>query len=593
MPRLRIGCVSTLALMLIACGGGSPADPSGGNTTPGGGGGSGSGGGGSGSGSSAFYLPYVATSTSGGETGLFVVPSDNLSTTPIFVTRTTASAQGVEVLAHSDSLTRNSAGVVTSAAPYGLLYAAVGSDGNFHIYALRLGDTSVAPAAIQASSLSLAALTDICRSSFAQTNLYDPTTLFVVLDTNVGGTSSCGNGNDVYQVVRYTDSSTSAPAVVNITTPVGVPNPFVALYQSSGALGGLVMLDSSSSALKLYSDATFTNSSVLVSSVTSWYDLVDDSSVNGTASQGASTAFLLVATGGGSSIWRVTATGAASSVYATTGTVSAPAQSVADANNVYFMDTDFQGGTQTIVQEAIGGGTPIDLYSAPIGGLPVAMYSLVGSNGTSLVLTSTTTSLGGVPTTSVLTLPVGTPGTPTNIAGPFSGLLGVTATMCPEAFGDVASDDLLLTTQETTTSGSATTYSYASEVLTPAGAVKQAALANSAFLVGGLSGTCGAESGSVLQARGITDTNGGYGGATVSAFELSSLTTTGLTTTTGSGTYLVPTGYALPPAMFLSGPIGADLLSPVSGRVSAGIAFDVSKGLIVSVSVPNSSVSVE
>jgi hypothetical protein len=123
--------------------------------------------------------------------------------------------------------------------------------------------------------------------------------------------------------------------------------------------------------------------------------------------------------------------------------------------------------------------------------------------------------------------------------------------------------------------------------------VKQPALANSAFLIGGLSGTCGVESGSVLQARGITDTNGGYGGATVDAFELRSLTATALTTTTGSGTYLVPTGYTLPAALFLSGSIGSDLLLSVSGGVSSGIAFDLSKGLIVPVSVPNSAVSLQ
>ena len=210
---------------------------------------------------------------------------------------------------------------------------------------------------------------------------------------------------------------------------------------------------------------------------------------------------------------------------------------VADLNNVYFTDTvgpslAASSSTQSIYQEAIGGGTPLELYSTSSTVVPT-LYFLVGSNDTSLVMTSSTASTTGGPSTSVRTLSVGTPATPIPVAGPFSGM--VFAAMCPATFGDVGSDDLLLNvtlTQGPITAPTSTTYS--SEVLTPSGVVKQAALPNSVFP--GLP-MCGGSSESVLQVRGITDTNGGYGGGTVNVFNFSSFSATALGTTTGSGSY--------------------------------------------------------
>jgi len=89
MFTLRFALVCATALTSAACGGGavSGSDSGGRAGVPvaalaavGGGGGGGGGG------TSGFYLPFVATSTSGGDTGVFVIPSDALSSTPIFVT---------------------------------------------------------------------------------------------------------------------------------------------------------------------------------------------------------------------------------------------------------------------------------------------------------------------------------------------------------------------------------------------------------------------------------------------------------------------------------------------------------------------------
>jgi hypothetical protein len=582
MLTLRSALVSTTALALVACGAAAVTDGSGSGVAPDPD---------PGSTGSAFYLPFVASTTGSGATGLFVIPSNDLSATPIFVTKTAAGAQTVEVVGFSKNPTSNSSNVVTSTTPYALLYLAVGSDGNAHLYSVNLSDVSVAPSATQVSSLSLSALSDICSIvGSAQTNLYDPTTLFVVLRTNAAGSSSCGNGGDVYRVAHYSDSSTTDPTVVDINTPTAaLGGMFTALYQTSGALGGLVLLDATGD-LDFYTSGAFTSPTVLTSGVTSALDLVDDSSVNSTGYLGASTAFLSVTTSSGSSVWRVPSSGEASSIFSASGILGVTG--VADTQNVYFTDTVALSGSERIYQEAISGGTPMELYSAPVA--PGSIYFLVGSNGTSLVLTSTTVSITGtVPTigstsTSLLTLPVGNAATPTVIAGPFSGQ--VSAAMCPATFGNVASDDLLLNVTETATTGSTTTYSYSSEVLAPSGGVTQATLADSAFL--GLP-ACTGNFGTVLQARGITDTNGGYGGGTVNAFDLSTSSVTALSTTSGSGSYTISAG-DVAEGSFLSEDIGSGMVGPYSqpSGTSSGLAFDIAKTLIVPVTVPDSNVSV-
>lgn len=561
-----------------------------------------------GGGSAGFYVPYEATSSGTGETGLFVIPSDNLSAPPIFVTRTAAAdgQSGITVLASSKKQALNSANIVTSVSPYALIYLANGSDGNAHVYAVTLADTSVAPKATQVSSLSLGSASDVCNVvGQAQTNVYDPTTLFVLLRTNAGGAASCGTG-DVYQVVHYSDAPTAAPALVTLNVadsclPIDGPlqtSPlaaFKALYQPGGALGGIVLLDSTGGTLTFYTDSTFTKSTALVSGVTTWCGLVDDSGVNNTGFVGASVAFLSVNTSAGTSVWRVTGAGAdsASNVYTASGALGP--DGVADANNVYFTDMTPLGTTK-VYREPIGGGAPLELYETTAAGLPLPqLYSLVGSNGTTLVLTAVNISPGSVSTglpgdplsTSLLALSVGAPGAPKTIAGPFSGV--VAASMCPAVWADATSGLVVINMQDIAI-GLTSTYSYSSEVLTPEGTIRQPVLENSYFVSGSVAPAppCGLEFGSLLQVRGITDTDGGYGGGTVNTFDLSSLAVTVLTTTTGSGSYSIPGGDAFV-GDFLADNTGGGMVG--SSPTSLGVALDLSRGLIVTVSVPNSSVT--
>jgi hypothetical protein len=76
----------------------------------------------------------------------------------------------------------------------------------------------------------------------------------------------------------------------------------------------------------------------------------------------------------------------------------------------------------------------------------------------------------------------------------------------------------------------------------------------------------------------------------VNALDLSSFSATALSTTSGNGTYTIPAGETVQPVIFLSDVIGSGAVASFSAGVSSGLAFDLSKSLIVPVTVPNSNV---
>lgn len=256
---------------------------------------------------------------------------------------------------------------------------------------------------------------------------------------------------------------------------------------------------------------------------------------------------------------------------------------VADASNAYFSSAGLlpYGQQQKIYQESLSGGTPILLFAT----VPIARnpphYSLVGSNGALLVMTGPANA--NQQSMSVLTLPVG--GGPVGehfVAGPFA-VFNLSAAMCRSTFGDTSSAEVVLTMQNNAP-GPGSIVTYSSEVLTPTAVVKQALMPNSFFLT-----PCDINSsGTVLQVRGITDTNGQLGGGTINAFDLSSGSAVVLATMSGRN-YVVPSGDDLD-LSFLSATVGLGTVSSVVSGVFSGLAFDVSKSLIVPVNVPNSEV---
>jgi hypothetical protein len=486
-------------------------------------------------------------------------------------------------LGYSQQITVNGSNAITSYSPAAYMFAAIDTSNNIHVYGLDLASTS-APTATQIGSLSLpltsgaAVDTVICDSREASTNIFDATTVFVVL--HIAGTTGCNTTGDVWEVVHYTDTSGTAPTVVAIKG-----TSFTPLYGPTGALTGLELLDSASGNLYLYADDSFTSPTTLLSGVTSVSTVLNSEAVNGGAAFAGNELFLSVTTAAGNYLYRL-GHGATTAIKEYTATGTLTGIGVGDGVNVYFNDTvSAATSTTTLWAEPLSGGTPTKLYSVSY---PATVsYDLLGANTSVLVFYSSTISGSSISST-LLSVPVTTLSTnATTIGGPFTGAIYSSSSFLqPATAGEPSTDLVFVNVLDVNSGGGGTTYSYSSEVVTPGGTVKKALTSNSVFLYDAASFL----SGSALQITGITDTAGGYGGGTFNAVNVGTLASTALTTT-GGAAYTVPAGYVSGFTQ-LSTTIGAGLLAPMgaSSAVSDGGAYDLSKDLIVPISLTNTNV---
>jgi hypothetical protein len=516
-------------------------------------------------GNGAFWIPYRATpaNASCGPTGVFVIPSDALTTAPAYVT---ASANTMS-LASGQNVTVNAGNVITAHSPATLIYAATDTNNNIHVYGLNLLAAQT-PAATQISSLSLplapgtALNTVICDSHGSSSNLLQPTTLFAVL--HIAGTTGCNTKGDVWEVVHYTDSSATAPTVVSITT-----TNIQELYAPSGARTGLLLLDPASNNLYVYANDNFTAPATAIAgggigAVGTVYSN-NNMTASGTAFTGT-VLFLAVTTAGGlQHLYRLPYTSAtATHEYTAVGGLG---NGVSDGTNLYFTDN---GSPQLILQEPLAGGPPIKLYSytVPAESHP---YSLVGSNGSLLVMGTFTEEPNNPPASYLATLPVGTPSANTTSLETNNGF---TDAFMVETTPGTASTALVFVNSESVNGmPGPPPPTYSSEVLTPSGAAKIGVIRNSAYDVpSGLSGY-------VMQITGLQVQN--RENVSISAINLETLAATGLSNPTGA---TLPIGLR-PFLVSKSNLIGA-------GSVGAdGLAFDLSKDLIVPIIIANSNVA--
>jgi hypothetical protein len=174
---------------------------------------------------------------------------------------------------------------------------------------------------------------------------------------------------------------------------------FVDLYQTSGQLYGLVILDPSTNALKLYSATAganstgvpqFTTSSTLLTNVAGYDD--DTNSVNRSGQLGNSVAFITVNFMGNpaaaSQIIRVDTTGAAATtVHTAVGTLSTSVGlHTRDNTNYYFVDAVTGSGSTTynFWKAPIAGGNAVQIGS--LNAATGTTYSIVDSDGISLLV---------------------------------------------------------------------------------------------------------------------------------------------------------------------------------------------------------------
>jgi hypothetical protein len=486
-----------------------------------------SGGGGNGKGG-PFWIPYAAApmqSTTDGKTGLFLIASGGITTSPApqFV-ETTSTPHTIGAAFEIGT------GTPLPLTPANLMYSALGGDGNLHIYGLTLNNTASLPAPVQISNLSLASTQTICSSSEAETDLSDPTTLFAVIEVG-DSASQCGTGTPTFEVVHYTDSSSTGPATVSIDS-----TDFSTLY-SDGKLVGLIHLDESSNNLEIFADETFSSPTTLLPAVQFYgsisvaeIDLSDplDSNIP---------VFLNVTTG----------TGAAnpSGLYYIDGSSKAIklihagmiGDTVSDDKNLYF--TDVTSTTETDIYQAQGdGSSATELYKGTYTQYFTG-YGLVGSNDSVLVF-DFYNGPGSSAAVTFYTIPLGTlTTTPTQI-GSSKGYTGISSSFLAAPAGSGQSANKLFVDIESVTSGTPNTYAFSSLELNLDGSNNPTPTANSYYE--GLGVDSDILGDGVYQVTGIKETTGGWGGGTMNEVNVSTLADTPFTTT-GGGNYVVPTGY--------------------------------------------------
>ncbi|MFZ0305284.1 MAG: hypothetical protein WAL75_21515 [Terracidiphilus sp.] len=539
-----------------------------------------------------FWIPYSATPTSAsGQSGLFVIASDSIASSPApsptFVTTSVPTLLGAANQGFAGGSTPP-----TSETPDLIMYAAMGTDGNTHVYGLDLTDTSTPPVPVQITNLSVPPSEHICNEGQVQSDLTTPSSLAVVMYITAGTSGSkpgtvgyCGSSPGTFELAHYTDAATVAPATLNIpgatSTLSALENDgsFTALYQTNGQLGGIVLWDASTGDLNFYSDATFTSSTTLLSDVGIGAPCVNVNAITNGYSNGGSRLLLNVTTTSTTTAYLITASGGTPQQFfgGTAGSC------VTDDNNLYFIGTLSGGTSSAIYQEKLAAAPPAqELITLPAQS-STESSSLIGSNNSVLLYQNDSVSASGS-TSSLYSVPEGVLSSiATAVGGPYSGALETDFLASPTSS---ASDDyLFLTAADATSSG----VSYSSQVLTTSGAL--AAKSSNSVLAsfGPLSTEL---EGSLLEIDGITDTKGGYGGGTVNSVGLTSLKPTPFTTASGSA-YTVPAGYVISLDGFYGTGVGTGFLFSVADPTAPyiGAAVDVTQDAILPISLANSSVS--
>ncbi len=518
------------------------------------GGGTGGTGGGTGGGGSpgSYWLAFSATpvpQTTGGRSGIYVLPSDLSTITPQLVPSSSTLLPPYSLV--GIAFAQNASSILTPAL---IAYSAVDSGDNVHVFTLNLANTGSVP--IPGQTAFAATLAQWCGTGggggtgsgsgslgAATTQATNPSTGFAVLRT-AGSDGKCFTADDVYQVVTAAGTATTVP----ITPVVGdYDDVFTPLYSASGALEGILFLDASKNLYFYPYNGTASNPfsaapSTLIAGAqpagsldysiqgaTALYDYYG-AGVNGVR-------FIKVADAGGVDyIYAVTyaaGTVTATKVYTATGTLS---DAVADSAYFYFTDTSTTANVKFVRLPLSGAATPVTLYSTTT----TDTITLEGSDGTYLVYEDfSAPDTPPVFTKAALnTLSATTPGAPTAIPNGTHNNAELTVAMVGPSNG--VSSTRLYVTVTTSSFTAPSTISYSTQVLSPTGTVL--ASANNAVYSNVSTLVQDFKLKSIFQITGITDTNGGYGGGAVATVDFANSVSTPVTLLPGGAPYTVPAG---------------------------------------------------
>jgi hypothetical protein len=547
--------------------------------------------------SPGFWMPFSATpvtGTTGGKSGLFVIPSyavgSSPAPTPSFITTAAPTLLGFTFTLVGTFT------APTSVTPALMIYSAKGADGNLHLYGLNLtnpSNSSIPPKPVQITNLSVKAPNVICAAGQSQSNLTVPTTLSVVIHvaTPTAG-SPCQNvPTGTYYLAAYTNSATTAPTVLKIPggtatlSAIANDGPFVALNnQPIGLLGGILYWDSVTQDENFYfTPAGFNGapSKVPVTGVKSTPAACIGATSFNSLNRLGGDYLAAVNTTKGYASYAFTPAGVANEFFAGQATGC-----VTDASHLYFIGTAAGGMTAAIYEEALSSLTAPLMLLPGVTSSATAQYSLLGSN-TAVVVIDKSALSGATSSTTLETVPVGVKSTSAKtIAGPYAG--AVVAGFLAAPTGQPAIDDqLFVSLRSQTISGTTVKVTYSSHLLAPSGASILTPPANTVWqALGPLTNELNGE---VLEITGITDTNGAYGGANLHVWPVGA--TMGVPITlTGGASYKVPATYLLIASGFFGTPIAEGALVSVAKAPSMGLALNASKTVIVPISLSNTSV---
>jgi len=558
-------------------------------------------GGGGGGGAGAFWIPYTTRPLSKlamgqtGSTGLFVIPSDKISSSPDPTWITTDLVHiygiGIKIAITNETL--------STYVPQVLMYSDTDSKGNITIQGLDLSSTAATPKPVQVSNLVVDSAHQICGESQGQVSLSDPTSIFLLLHTAPAGSGLCGQGSDVFEVVHYKDSASTAPVTVSLDT-----SSFDELY-NNGTLSGLVVFDFNAGTVSLYGDDSFTSPTILFSGATDAYSVSTGVAKNHFSTE-SSELFYDVTTAttksnpSGSTLYLISPTGTPTQIFQ--GPVGG---AVSDDNNMYFVSTTgfTSSDTTTLYQVALTGGTPTTLYTGPAtisAGMPATTqpldYELIGSNDSLLIFSTEYGNLATGSSTTLYHVAVGSKTvTPTTIATYANA--GVGAFLATPSSGKSSDDKLFVSIDAEAISKTGLTQSWSSIAFPAAGPYSGTPLPNSSYGDLGLLSTDVA--GTAWRVKGITGTSGGFEGGTVYLTDVGTLTDTAVTTK-GGGNYSFPaltgpsdTGYTgILLGLSSAGVAVGDFLN-TSGDANGpnlGVAIDLSKDFLYPITVTNSDV---
>jgi hypothetical protein len=491
----------------------------------------------------------------------------------------------------------------TYATPALLVYSAEGTDGKLHVYGLNLANpsnSSTPPKPVQITNLAVPTTQAICAAGQSQSNLTVPTTLSVVIHvatpqagSHPGDEGYCaGVPTGTYYLAAYTASATTAPTILKIpggtATESAIENDgaFIPLNMASGLLGGIIYWDSVTLAENFYSTPAGFNTGPTKVPLTGIKGtplpcIGVYAASNGVLSSLGGDYLAATNTAKGFASYAFTPTGAADEFFA-----GQASQCITDATHLFFIGTASGGTTAAIYEEASSS------LTAPLTLLPgvtsssTSQYNLIGSNTAVVVIDKSTFALTGE-SINIETVPVGVKSTSAKtIGGPYAGYLWTAFLAAPT--GQPAIDDqLFVSVSNETVSGTTPKVSYSSQLLSPSTGSILKPPANTVWQsFGSLTNEL---EGGVLEITGITDTNGGFGGASLNLWPVGG--TSGMAITlTGGASYKVPANYWLFLGGFYGTPMAEGELISVKTQASSGAAFNASKRVIVPISFTNTNV---